>query len=127
MRRIYAMGAAAAAAAVLVGFTADAPVMAQQKACLHTSGDPVQAARLKQALSLTRHVNTQQSGAFSAAKTYLPLGQLTLTQPVPEGFVLKLAADTEGYAFSVIDQTDPCRLGFFSNQDGLIFRGQPLQ
>jgi hypothetical protein len=81
----------------------------------------------KQAITFTRQVNTLQSQALSVGWGYLSLGQVTLSHPVPQGFVMQLAADAVGYSFSVVDQSDPCRFGLFSNQDGLIYRGEALR
>ena len=123
-RALIAAALIAAAGAMLA--SGSSSLGAQAPACLHTGADQVQGSRRQQALRFARHVNTLQSSAFSAGG-YLPLTQLALTQPLPQGFGAHLAADPQGYSFSVVDRDDPCRFGFFSNQDGLIYQGQALQ
>jgi hypothetical protein len=103
-------------------------VAAQRGACLHATDEtPDQAARRKQALGLTRQINTLQARGFGASKASLPLDRLTLTETPPEGFAVQLSTDGATYSFSVVDQTDPCRFGYFSNHEGVIYRGQALQ
>lgn len=51
---------------------------------------------------------------------------LTLAS-VPEGAEVKVAADRKGYGFAIVDTTDRCRSGVFSNQEGIIYTGQALQ
>jgi hypothetical protein len=46
---------------------------------------------------------------------------------VPEGFEIKMSTDANGYSFSIVDATDACRSGVFSNEAGLIYTGQVLQ
>lgn len=41
----------------------------------------------------------------------LEAGSWSEHQPTLEGFKVRLAAGAKGYAFSVVDQTDPCQLG----------------
>ena len=42
-------------------------------------------------------------------------------------FVVHLAVDGKGYAFSIKDSTDPCGFAFFSDQDGIIYSGEALR
>jgi hypothetical protein len=99
-----------------------------QPACLHGENESSdQATRRQQALRLARQINTMESRAHAQTRTYQPLQQLSLTEGVPQGFVMHLATDGTAYAFSVKDTTDACRFGYFSDQDGLIFVGQALR
>ena len=117
---------------VLVGVVASPDSMgyrvnAQQLACLHGSPEtPEQVARKRAALAFTRQVNTLQARAMATNTAYLPAGQLQLGA-VPDGFEFRLAAVPTGYAFSVRDNTDPCRFAFFSDQQGLIFDGEVIR
>jgi hypothetical protein len=124
MRWMYA-GLAVCMLAAGIGAVAPA---AAQDTCVHGENEtPAQAARRQQAVRLSRQINTAQAQGFrSAARSYRPLEQLPGVT-IPEGFEVKLAADANGYAFSVIDQTDPCKFGYFSNEAGLIYTGQPLR
>ena len=103
--------------------------VASQDACLHGAGEtPGDAARRKQALGLTRHINTLQAQAFATGSAYAPLAQLSLKAPTPAGFVVLFSTDgTSGYNFSVVDETDPCRFGYFSSHPGLIYTGEALR
>jgi hypothetical protein len=104
------------------------PVTAQDT-CLHGPGEkPEEASRRKQALGLTRQINTLQAQAFARGRAYLPLPQLGVKAPAPAGFVVLLSTDgTSGYNFSVVDETDPCRFGYFSSHPGLIYTGQAIR
>lgn len=100
-------------------------VNAQQPVCLHGPQEtPEQAARKRAALTFTRQVNTLQLKA-SATGAYAGADQIQLA--VPEGFEFRLAAAPTSYAFSVRDNTDPCRFAFFSDQQGLIFQGEVIR
>jgi hypothetical protein len=44
-----------------------------------------------------------------------------------QGIELKATVRPKSYSFSIIDTTDRCRSGVFSNQDGIIYTGQALQ
>ncbi len=93
-------------------------------ACLHGANEnPEQLARRREAIAFTRHVNTIQA----TAKPPVPQAELPLTLSIPQGFELHLVSDAKAYSFSVIDTTDPCRFGFFSNEAGLIYQGQALR
>jgi hypothetical protein len=63
----------------------------------------------------------QKTGAF------LPVANLALTAPTPDGFDVRLTTDGKTYAFSLRDTTDPCLFGFFSDQQGVIFEGRVIQ
>jgi hypothetical protein len=78
-------------------------------------------------LGFTRHINTIQVRAAAATGSYQQADQLPISQPLPEGFELRLAAAGRAYAFSVQDTTDPCRFAYFSDQMGLIFRGEVIR
>jgi hypothetical protein len=124
------MTRAAVMALVLVGVLASPGpvgdyVNAQQPACLHGAQEtPEQAARKRAALTFTRQVNTLQLKA-GATGAYLLADQIQI--PVPEGFEFRLAAAPKSYAFSLRDNTDPCRFAFFSDQQGLIFQGEVIR
>ena len=125
MRWISSAVAVAGLAVVMAGTAPNAA----QDACLHgPDGTPEQADRRKQAVGFAREVNNQQSAARrSPSKAYAPLDQLKLSRSAPEGFELKLTTDGKAYAFSLVDTTDPCRFGLFSNEVGVIFKGEALR
>jgi hypothetical protein len=106
-----------------VGYT----VTAQQPACLHGPQETAdQAARKRAALTFTRQVNTLQLRARAANAAYATSDQLQLSS-VPDGFEFRLAVTPAAYAFSVRDNTDPCRFAFFSDEQGLIFSGEVIR
>src|SRR5690349_3381707 len=103
-------------------------VQAQQPSCLHGSDESAdQQQRRIQALTVARQVNTVQAQTARRTGAYQGLGQLPLTAQTPAGFVLHLANDGSTYSFSVTDSTDPCRFGYFSNADGVIYVGRSLR
>lgn len=116
-----ALGVAVLAMAMSVGMS-----QAAQKPCLFKAdATPDQKARRTQLVGLARDVNNQQ--VRKEASGYVTMDGLTLTQPIPEGVEVKMAADAKGYSFSIVDTTDACRSGVFSNQAGIIYTGQALQ
>src|SRR6266849_289198 len=95
-------------------------VAAQQPACLHGQNEaPDQVARRQRALGFTRHINTLQAAAYGQNQVYPTLAQLPVVEAMPQGFAVHLASDGPSYAFSVKDTLDPCRFGYFSDQDGM--------
>jgi hypothetical protein len=64
--------------------------------------------------------------ATATNNAYLPADQLQLAA-VPEGFEFRIAVTPTAYAFSVRDNTDPCRFAYFSDQQGLIFHGEVIR
>lgn len=104
------------------------PASAQQPACLHgPQPTAAEEARRRSAVAFTRHVNTMQVRVLAATKSFQSEGELPLTQAVPDGFVFRMTATSQSYAFSVQDARDPCRFAFFSDQGGLIFAGEAIR
>jgi hypothetical protein len=103
------------------------PMAAQAPACLHgADATPDQRARRAQALRFVRHVNTLQA-QNTRTGGYQPAERLGFSETLPQGFALRLSTDGGSYAFSVIDASDPCRFGFFSDDSGLIHHGEVLR
>jgi hypothetical protein len=126
------IGIAALMAFVIAGWIATRQwVTAQQpqRVCLHGDSESAdQAARRTQALVLVRHINTLQAQAqVGPSPAYFPLAQLKVVRETPQGFTVQLSTDGASYALSVKDTLDPCRFGYFSDQDGVIFAGQPIR
>jgi len=124
MGRIYVC--IAAAIALMLGTLSTTQLLwAQQRACLHGPGETAaDAARRQGAIRLARAINTAQSR--TGAK-YQPLAELPGLPGVPTGFGVHLAATADGYLLSIKDATDPCRYTLFSDHEGLIYIGAPLQ
>ena len=104
------------------------PVIAQQPACLHGTGEtPTQQMRRRQALVMARQINTAQVVARQRMNAYQPLTALEMVSAAPDGFVARIAVDENAYAFSIKDSTDPCGFAFFSDHDGIIYTGEALR
>lgn len=104
--------------ALATGVAAGTPHAAQKGCLLGPDPTPEQRARRSQLIGLARDIHNQQLQAKQKVNSYKPMTGLTLTRPVPEGVEIKLAADAEGYGFSIVDKTDECRSGVFSNDQG---------
>ena len=128
-RRIVA-GVAVMFVAVVADALDDAPARAAQGAimpmCLHDGGETSpHRARREAALTLARAINAAQGRAAEATRRYQPLAQLGGLPATPEGFVLRLHTDGEGYIFSVKDNRDPCHFGIFSDEKAFLFVASP--
>ena len=64
---------------------------------------------------------TGRSAEFLKGLNFTPGADLS------PGWELTLDLTSTGYWFMIKDKTDPCGLGFISNQDGLIFDARPLR
>ena len=105
---------------------ASASLAAVQPGCLHgPDPTPEQKARRSQLISMARSINDQQNAARQQSQEYTQ--NIRILGTIPEGVELKLAVGSKSYGFSIVDTTDRCRSGVFSNQDGLIYTGQALQ
>jgi hypothetical protein len=122
-----------AAGTVLVVGTALLPsygsAAAQTRSCLHEAATETESeqARRGLALRLARAINTAEMQVFSTQKKFTAIEQLPISAGVPQGFVAALSTDSQSYAFSIKDTIDPCRFAYFSDQNGVIFNGQPIR
>jgi hypothetical protein len=76
------------------------------------------------AIRHARMINTAE--ANKRVKDYQPLTQLAI-QPLSDDYKVQLTTDGASYSFSIKDTTDDCHGVVFSDQDGVIFTGAPLQ
>jgi hypothetical protein len=67
-------------------------------------------------------VQLRQSGNALSKRLSLTPG----TDILP-GWTLMLDVGFESYWFKITDKTDPCGFSYVSNQQGLIFRAEPLR
>lgn len=101
---------------------------AQARACLHGDDEtPGERQRRVQALTFVRGVNTAQARAHATGKSYRRLPDLGDVPPIPAGFAAHLAVEADVHAVAVKDTLDPCGFAYFSDQNGLIYTGRPLQ
>lgn len=68
-------------------------------------------------------INTAE--ANKRVKDYQSLAQLSIP-PLPDDYKVQLTTDGATYSFSIRDTTLPAT-GVFSDQDGVIYTGAPLQ
>jgi hypothetical protein len=111
---------------VLVVLSYAAPAYSQQ--CLHgPHEDPAQKTRRAAALGFVRAINTAEANeGMWKAKKYLPLADLTIGHPKTDGFEIQFTTDGKSYSLILKDTTDPCHFVYSTNQDGVIFRGYPI-
>jgi hypothetical protein len=96
--------------------------------CLHDTGElSADAARRAAAVRVARSVNTAQVRALATTKTFAPVANLTGVAAMPTGFAMRFSTDGQGYAFAIKDTLDPCGFTLFSDQDGVIYVGAPMQ
>jgi len=102
----------------------------QALACLHGASEtPVDATRRREALLVMRAINSAQAQAFATTRAYQNFRELTASGQLsrPAGFLTQLTVEGSTYALLLSDTTDPCRYTLFSDQEGLIYVGSPLQ
>jgi len=111
---------------IFVLFSYAAPAYSQQ--CLHgASEDAAQKARRQAGLTLVRAINTAEANeGMWKAKKYLPLADLALDLTKAEGFEPQFTTDGKSYSLLLKDTTDPCHFVYSTNQNGVIFRGYPI-
>jgi pectin methylesterase-like acyl-CoA thioesterase len=115
--------AVVAAGAVSVKPTA----LVTQQTCLHGPDEsPNQLSRRRLALQTAREINTAEAQAFQQQRAFVSLADLSSIAS-PEGFSVSLASAGAQYGFAVKDNQDPCGFAFFSDQDGVIYSGQPIR
>ncbi len=78
------------------------------------------------AIRYAREINTMEAAAFSQLRSYQSLEQLP-AHGLPNDYDVQLTTDGPGYMFSIKDKTDPCHAAVFSDQNGVIFTGVPIQ
>lgn len=82
--------------------------------------------RRQSAIELARQINSAQSRTFGRVGRYVPMTQLPSLPSVPTGFRLRHHTDGDSYMFSLKDETDICKYGLFSDQDGILYEKSPL-
>ncbi len=94
--------------------------------CLHDSDETApNRARREAARTLARAINSAQGRTAEATRRYVPLEQLRDLPPTPDGFILRLYTDGDGYVFSLKDDRDPCGFGIFSDQKAFLYEAAP--
>ena len=111
--------------AALLGPQVSGQLPTRLPSCLHDQGETApQRAKREGALGLLKAINAAQGQLVQRAKRYGTLQQLGSLPAVPDGFVVRLYADQEGYLVSVKDDSDPCRFALFSDQSGHVYEAK---
>lgn len=76
------------------------------------------------AIRYARMINTAEANKRTGG--YQPLAALGLA-PLSDDYKVQLTTDGASYSFSIKDTTDACHGVVFSDQDGVIYTGAPLQ
>jgi hypothetical protein len=130
MKRTAIAATLAVVGALATGWTLEVVHAQQQPVCLHGASEtPADAARRQDAILVMRAINTAQAQAFATNQAYRNFRDLTTSglPPRPAGFVTQLTVESSTYALLLKDTSDPCRYTLFSDQEGLIYVGSPLQ
>jgi hypothetical protein len=77
------------------------------------------------AIRHARMINTAEANQ-SRTSGYVPLAALGIP-PLQSEYKIQLTTDGATYSFSIKDTTDACHGVVFSDQDGVIYSGSPLQ
>ena len=111
-----------------IAVTAASPRAAQEGCESAAEIASEQKTRRSALIGLARDIINAQHQSMQKGQGYQPFASLTLNRPAPDGVNVKLTAEPRTFSFSIVDKTGPCqRFGVFSNEDGLIYLGRPLQ
>ena len=102
-----------------LGWLGGVHLMSQQQPC----PDP---ARRMQAIRLARQINSAQIRSLTDKTGIQPLSAFPDIVVSP-GFIVKFVHTASEYALSVKDTQAGCGFTVFSDQEGVIYTGQPLQ
>jgi hypothetical protein len=86
---------------------------------------PANAQRRQAAVRFARDVNTAESQFRAQSKRFGQLSDLAVVEP--DGFQAQLSSDATAYNFAIKDTVDACHFALFSDQQGVIYAGQPLR
>lgn len=87
---------------------------------------PTNCAPRERRSAAVRHARAINTAEANRPKPYQPLAQLSI--PVlPDDYKVQLTTDGTSYSFSIKDTTDACHGVVFSDQEGVIYSGGPLQ
>ena len=115
-----------AAALTIVVVAGSSFSKAQPASCDPNALTDGQKNRRSLAITAARQINTAEARLWSELKRYAPLGELTNVS-IPQGFQAQVSTDATTYTFSVKDREDSCAFAAFSDQNGVIYTGRPIQ
>ena len=109
-------------AAVLLAFTG----AGEAQPCLHGPDESEsQRRRVSAAIAFIREVSEAQARIYRQRDTYVALSDAVSVARVPVGFVPRLRFDRWSYGIMLKDSLDSCGFALFSDQEGVIYEGQP--
>jgi hypothetical protein len=79
-----------------------------------------------QGIRLARQINTLELHESQAKKSFVPFSELSGVV-VPDGFTVQLVQSASEFVFSIKDTRSDCNLAVFSDQNYVIYTGEPLQ
>lgn len=128
MKRIVIISAAVGLIAIAMGWTLPGAA-AQAPGCRRGSDQtPAEVDRRRVAVGLVRAIHNTQASFAAMNGRYGTLSELAGLPTFPTGsFETRLVANGLLFAVSVRDSSDPCGYTLFSDQQGLIFIGAPMQ
>ena len=130
MKRTTIAGVVASIGILVTAWTMSVVHAQEQPVCLHgVSETAADAVRRQDAIRVMRAINTVQAQAFALNRAYRTFRDLTTSglPSRPAGFLTQLTVEGSTYALLLKDTVDPCRYTLFSDQDGLIYLGSPIQ
>ena len=130
MKRATIAATMAVVGVLATGWTLGVTHAQPQPLCLHGPDErPADTTRRQDAIRVMRAINTAQAQSFGFKQVYQNFRELTDSglPPRPSGFLTQLTVEGSTYALLLKDSTDPCRYTLFSDQEGLIYVGSPLQ
>jgi len=104
-------------------------VPAAQSQCLHGQSEAAeQRARRAAALRVVRALNTAEANDATVRQTkqYRLPTELSVDFSTVDDFEPHFTTDRTTYALMLIDTADACRFALFTNQNGVIFQGYPI-
>ena len=107
--------------------------------CLHGADESAeQSGRRRQALALSRAINTAQMRHRTGGGTFIDSASLMADPDVgavasgqgdqiAPGWRLQLVTTGDTSLLSIKDSTDPCHFAYFSDDEGLIYTANPIR
>ena len=95
---------------------------ARAAVCRHGEDEsPANRTQRLQALGIAAAINRAEGEQARRTRQYAVLSNLGALPPAPQGFTLKLYADSDGYVAVLKDARDPCRYAIFTDHTGHIY------
>jgi hypothetical protein len=119
MRRLLITGSAALALAVTTLSAGTQFTIGKVPYCRDDQGSQ----RRDRLVELARAIATAEAAAVSATGSYVPADRVPNLPAAPQGFALRVYADSKGYVLSLVNTDDPCHYALFSDERGWLYDG----